>query len=225
VIGLFQHISGLINKKTKELGKMTKQKVGLVLFWVAIIWAIGWGVIGSVFVDSAFRNLTMDELNLTMWAAQGTWTMIWAIFGVPLAAIVAIIGILLYSGAKGSTALKYGIGIFLAVFASMVAGYLGYIPLLFGIGGTLILLFFIGILWLWAKERMALEGTSTAAANLKLAGYVFMLIAAWFICGLASQPFLKALEDEAPTSPIHVIILLVLGWFFLFLGHYKSRKQ
>jgi hypothetical protein len=204
---------------------MTKQKVGLVLFWVAIIWAIGWGVIGSVFVDSAFRNLTMDELNLTMWAAQGTWTMIWAIFGVPLAAIVAIIGILLYSGAKGSTALKYGIGIFLAVFASMVAGYLGYIPLLFGIGGTLILLFFIGILWLWAKERMALEGTSTAAANLKLAGYVFMLIAAWFICGLASQPFLKALEDEAPTSPIHVIILLVLGWFFLFLGHYKSRKQ
>ena len=204
---------------------MTKQKAGLILFWIAVIWAIGWGVIGSVFVDSAFRNLPMDELNLTMWASQGTWTMIWALFGVPLAAIVAIIGILLYSGAKRSTVLKYGIGIFLAVFASMAAGYLGYIPLLFGIGGTLILLFFIGILWLWAKERMALEGASTAAANLKLAGYMFMLIAAWFICGIASQPFLKALEDEAPSSPIHVIILLVLGWFFLFLSHYKSRKQ
>lgn len=204
---------------------MTKQKVGLVLFWMSIIWAIGWGVIGSVFVGSAFRNLTMYELNLTMWAAQGTWTMIWGLFGVPLAAIIAIIGILLYSGAKGSTVLKYGIGVFLGLFAAMASSYLGYIPLLFGIGGTLILLFFIGILWLWAKERMALEGASTAAADLKLAGYVFMLIAAWFICGVASQPFLKALEGEAPSSPIHVIILLVLGWFFLFLSHYKSRKQ
>jgi len=211
--------------KIKGVRGMNKQKFGLVLFWVAVIWAIGWGVIGSVFVDSAFRNFTMDELNQTMWAAQGTWTMIWGLLGVPLAAIVAIIGILLYSGAKGSTALKYGVGVFLGFFASMAAGYLGHIPLLFGIGGTLILLFFIGILRFWAKERMALEGTSATAADLKLAGYVFMVIAAWFICGIASQPFLKALEGETPPSPIHVIILLVLGWFFLFLGHYKSRKQ
>ena len=203
---------------------MTKQKVGLVLFWIAIVWAIGWGVIGSVFVDAAFRNLTMDELNLTMWANEGTWTMVWGLFGVPMAAIVAIIGILLYSGAKGSTALKYGIGVFLGLFVAMAAGYLGHIPLLFGIGGTLILLFFIGILRFWAKERMALEGAFTAA-DLKLTGYVFMLIAAWFTCGIASQPFLKALDEQSPSTPIHVIILLVLGWFFLFLGHYKSRKQ
>ncbi|UCE40191.1 MAG: hypothetical protein JSV17_12075 [Candidatus Aminicenantes bacterium] len=204
---------------------MMKQKIGLVLFWMAIIWAIGWGVIGSVFVDSAFRNLTMDELNQTMWASEGTWTMIWGLFGVPLAAIVAIIGIMLYSGAKASTALTYGIGIFIAVFAGMMAGYVGHIPLLFGIGGTLILLFFIGILWFWAKERKALEGASSAAANLKLAGYVFMLIAAWFTCGIASQPFLKALDKQSPSTPLHVIIFLVLGWFFLFLGFSKSHKQ
>ena len=203
---------------------MTKQKVGLVLFWIAIIWAIGWGVIGSIFVDSAFRNLTMAELNQTMWASEGTWFMVWGLLGVPVAAIVAIIGILLYSGAQGSTVLKYGIGVFLGLFAAMAAGYLGHIPLLFGIGGTLILLFFIGILRFWAKERMALEG-ATAAADLKLAGYVFMLIAAWFTCGISSQPFLKALEEQSPSTPIHVMILFVLGWFFLFLGHYKSQQQ
>lgn len=72
---------------------------------------------------------------------------------------------------------------------------------MFGIGGTLILLFFIGILWFWAKERMALKEASTAAADLKLVGYVFMLIAAWFICGIASIPFLKALENEPPQRP------------------------
>jgi len=47
----------------------------------------------------------------------------------------------------------------------------------------------------------------------------------WFICGIAGQPFLKAFEAEAPTTPIHVMIFLVLGWLFLFLSHYKSRKQ
>jgi hypothetical protein len=106
----------------------------------------------------------------------------------------------------------------------MAIVFLGHIPLLFGIGGTLILLFFIGILWLWSKERMALKDSSTAA-DLKLVGYVFMLLAAWFICGMASLPFLKALEGEAPSTPIHVMIFLVLGWLFLFLGHYKSRQQ
>jgi len=70
---------------------------------------------------------------------------------------------------------------------------------------------------------MALKGSSTTGADLKLVGYVFMLIAAWYICGIASEPFLKALEGQAPTSPVHVIIFLVLGWLFLFLGHYKSR--
>lgn len=204
---------------------MTKQKMGMILFWIAVIWAIGWGVIGSVFVDSAFRNMSMDELDQTMWATEGTWTMIWGLFGVPIAAIVAIAGIFLYAGAKASTVLKYGIGVFLGLFVAMAAGYLGHIPLLFGIGGTLILLFFIGILKFWAKERIALEGASTAAADLKLAGYVFMLIAAWFTCGIASQPFLKALDEQSPSSPIHVIILLVLGWLFLFLGHSKSSKQ
>jgi hypothetical protein len=203
---------------------MTKQKVGLVLFWIAVIWAFLWGVLGSVFVGSAFRNLTMDEVNQTMWAFMGSWQLLWA-FGAPLGALVAGIGILLYSSAKGSTVWKYGIGIFLAVALGMASGALGHIPPLFGIGGTLILLFFMGILWLWAKERMALKDSSTTAADLKLVGYVFMLIAAWFICGIAGQPFMKALEGEAPGTPIHVMIFLVLGWLFLFLSHYKSRKK
>jgi len=203
---------------------MTKQKVGLVLFWIAVIWAFLWGVLASVFVDSAFNNLTMDEVNQTMWAFTGPWYLLWA-FGVPLGALVAGIGILLYSSAKGSSIWKCGIGIFLGIIIGMVSGFLGHIPALFGIGGTLILLFFIGILWLWAKERMALKDAPTTAADLKLIGYMFMLIAAWFICGIASQPFLKAFEGEAPATPIHVMIFLVLGWLFLFLSHYKSRKQ
>ena len=203
---------------------MTKQKVGLILFWIAVIWAILWGVVGSFFVGPTYRNSTLDEVNQTMWAMGGTWHYLWGL-GVPLAAVAACVGILLHSGAKGSTVWKCGIGVLLGIIAAMAAVYLGYIPLLFGIGGTLILLFFIKILWLWAKERAALEGASTAAADLKLVGYVFMLVAAWFICGMASLPFMKALESLPLSSPMHVLVFLVLGWFFLFLGHYKSRAQ
>jgi len=204
---------------------MTKQKVGLVIFWIGVIWAILWGVIGSIFVSSAMNSLTMDELNQTIWALSGPLFLLWGVFGAPLGAIVAGIGLLLYSGAKGSMVWKFGIGILLAFIIGMIAGRFGHFPPLFGIGGTLILLFFIGIVWLWAKERMALNGSSTTATDFKLVGYVFMLIAAWFVCGIASVPFLKALEGQAPTSPIHVMIFLVLGWLFLFLSHYKSRKQ
>ena len=75
-----------------------------------------------------------------------------------------------------------GIGSFITLLISLVTLAINlYSPPLFGIGGTLILLSFMGILWLWAKERMALEGSFTAAADLRLVGYVFMLMAAWFI--------------------------------------------
>jgi hypothetical protein len=89
---------------------------------------------------------------------------------------------LLYSSAKGSTVWKVGIGLFVVFIIALVTWTLNfYSAPLFGIGGTLILLSFIGILWLWAKERMALKGSSTAAADFRLVGYVFMLMAAWWI--------------------------------------------
>ena len=40
---------------------MTKQKVGLVLFGIAVVWAISTGVIGSIFFSSTARDISMDE--------------------------------------------------------------------------------------------------------------------------------------------------------------------
>jgi hypothetical protein len=202
---------------------MTKQKVGLVIFWIAAIWAVLWGVIGSMLCGPAYKG-TLDELNQTIWAPQSPMFLIWGLGGVTLGALLAGIGLLLYANARGRTIWLYGLGIFIGYLISMTVGVLGHIPVLFGIGGTLILLLFFGILWLWVKERMALKDASTISADLRLTGYVFMLMAAWFICGGLSQPFLKALEGEPTSSPIHIMILLVLGWFFLFLSHYKARK-
>ena len=159
---------------------MTKQKVGLVLFWIAVIWAILWGVVGSIFCSSAMNSLTTAELNRTVWALTGPLMTLWGVFGVSLGALVVGIGLLLYSGAKGATVWKFGIGIVLAVFIGMIAMRFGHFPPLFGIGGTLILLCFMGIAWLWAKERMALKGSPATAMDFRLVGYVFMFMAAWF---------------------------------------------
>ncbi len=159
---------------------MTKQKVGLVIFWIAVIWMILWGVIVTISKQPALHALTMEELSQTIWAIDGPLNLLWGL-GTPLAALVVGIGILLYSGAKGSMVWKFGMGILLAFIIAFVVLSLGHFPPLFGIGGTLILLSLIGILWLWAKERMALNGSSTTAADFKLVGYVFMFMAAWFI--------------------------------------------
>ena len=204
---------------------MTKQKVGLTLFWIAVVWSVCWGVIGSISMNPAIKYLTMDELNQTMWTPTGPWFLTWGVLGVPLGALVAFIGMLLYSGAKGTTVRTYGLGGFLAYVFSMVIGLVGHHPALFGIGGTLILLFFFGILWLWAKERMVLKDASPAAADLRLIGYVFFLLGSWFTCGIAGQPFLKAFEAVPPNTPLHIIVLFVLAGLFFFLSHYKARRQ
>ncbi len=158
-----------------------KQKVGLVLFWIGVIWMISWVIIATFRLGPLLHSLTMDELNQTIWAFTGPLMMLHGV-SIPLGAIVAGVGILLYSGAKGSTVWKVAIGLFIGFIISFIilALYFYSAPL-FGIGGSLILLSFIGIIWLWAKERMALKGSSTTAADFRLVGYVFMIMAAWFI--------------------------------------------
>jgi len=205
---------------------MTKQKFGLILFWIAVIWSIGWGVVMSVVCSQAMHSMaTLEELMSSTWSFTGSMMFILGILGAPLGAVVAMIGMFLYSGAKGLKAWISGIGVVLAVAIGILVMSFGHIRVLFGIGGTLILLFFFGILWFWAKERMPLKDVSAAAADLKLIGFVFMLIAAWFICGGLSFPFLKAMEGVPLSTPIHIMIFLVLGWFFLFMGYYKTGKN
>jgi hypothetical protein len=200
---------------------MTGKKIGLVLFGTAAVWAVLWGIVGSVFVNEAY-HLTRDELNRTMWAMNGPWVPVWGLLGVPLGALVAGFGVLLCSGA---TVWKYGIVLVVGFVVGVGGMFIGHIPPLFGIGGALILLSFLGIMWFWAKERQGLAGSSARAADLRMAGYVFMVIAAWFTCGELSEPFLEALEGQDPGSRLHIMIFFALGWASLFLSYYVKRSQ
>jgi len=201
------------------------KKAGLVLFWTAVIWTIFWGVIVTIIRKPAISSLTLDELNQTIWAIYGPVGLMYGVLSNLLGVLVAGIGILMYSGAKGLTVLKFGVITLLGFILALGTMMLGRIPVLFGIGGTLILLAFFGILWFWAKERMDLKDSSTAATDLKLVGYVFMLMAAWWACQVTGVPYAKAAQELPQVSPIHLMIFLVLGWIFLFLSHYKSHTD
>jgi len=160
---------------------MNKQKVGLVLFWTGIVWTVAWEIVAVVKILPLMHSLSLDEFNQTIWAFTGPLMSIRGL-SMPLGAIMAGIGVLLYSSAKGSTIWKVGIGLFIVLIISLVAmGLNFYSAPLFGIGGSLIFLSFVGILWSLAKERIALKGSSTTALDLKLVGYVFMLMAAFYI--------------------------------------------
>ncbi|MFC1742295.1 hypothetical protein ACFL3V_07205 [Nanoarchaeota archaeon] len=194
-----------------------KQKTpAKITFYTGIIWSFLWGIAASISASSFMHAYTTEQVNTTPWALQGPLIAIWGLFGVPLGAIIAGIGILLYANKK-QTALKYGIGTFITlILIAAIMMFVGHYKFLFGIGGTIILLAYFGILWHWAKEK------NKRSANLKLTGYTFMLIATWFTCGAASRPYMKALEGTDPGSPLHIMIFFVLGWLFIFLG-YRNR--
>jgi hypothetical protein len=92
------------------------------------------------------------------------------------------------------------------------------------VAGGLILAFFLAILWFWAKRRATLEGPAKTAADLELTGYVFLLIAMWYLCGDLSRPYQKALSSLPLQSPVSTIVYLVLGWLFLLLSQYKTAQ-
>lgn len=204
---------------------MKKQKIGVIIFWFGVLWSFVWGIVVSVNCSTFLNTLTMEQLDETIWSLSGSLMFLWGIGGVPMGVVLAGIGLLLYTNVKNSTILIYTIGILLAIIIAMASGFLKHFRPLFGIGGSIILLLFFGILWFWAKERRDLKGSVAKAADLKLVGYVFMLFAAWFTCGMGGQLMAKAFEGVTQGTPLNIMIFFVLGWFFLFLGHYQTREK
>ncbi|KDR95268.1 hypothetical protein SAMN02745945_00361 [Peptoclostridium litorale DSM 5388] len=148
---------------------MDRQRVGLILFWIGFIWALLWGTLGAINATSYFRFLSWEEINKTIWAVDPPGLMMLGYgFFMFMGSLVAGFGLLLRAGAKVSTIWKYGIGMVVAVIIVSSTQSLKHNPRYFGIGGTLILLFCFGTLWMWADERMNMKKGSTIAGDLKL---------------------------------------------------------
>ena len=203
---------------------MKKEKVGLIIFLIGAIYMIVIGWLSSWWITATLRDLTLAQINETIWAVDGAFFILWSL-SIPLGALFAGVGTLLYTGSKGSRILLFGIGVFLTILVVQMLPIQTHYPPIFGIGGGLILASFFGILWYQTKQRTMLEGDAKTAVDLQLAGYVFFLIAMWYLCGEFGGQHWEAFSSEEPSSPVSIMIYLVLGWLFHLIGHYKLTRS
>jgi hypothetical protein len=205
---------------------MNRQKIGVVLFWFGII---------GVFVMQALtwiqgpihRVHAAEELLETPHAINGALFSIRNLGGSGLA--LSLIGVLLATGRKGSYFWLAGL---LPSFALLLPYWQPHqhIPAFFGIGGTIILLSYFGILWLWNQTYATYEGLGSTGRHIQLLGYSFLVSTGLLLCmyfGNPKQPALEALPIPIPSGE-SINLTLGLSMLLLFAGHYlvvRSAKS
>ena len=187
------------------------KNIGKAIFWVGVSITVFVGLILSLDPGTICR-LDPDNLPNTIWSYPALCFVTWA-FTPPLGVIIAAVGVLVHAEARRETILKFGLGTTGAyIFISFANGPVPHVPALFGIGGTLVLLFYFSILW---------KNASRLIENApKLVGYTFLVIGFWFTCGLGSRQYQPALG--AGESPIDIMTYFVLAMFFFWLA--EKRK-
>jgi hypothetical protein len=213
---------GTSTSQVKE-DSVKAKKAALVLFWIGLLVAVAFAGIAGWELTRNLRTLTSEELGATIWDFGGPLFMLWA-FSVPLGSVLAGTGAFLYARTKPAFAWLTGVGILGIVMAMTIVWSREYYAPLFGMGGVLILIFFFSLVWLWMKKVAALDSRERTASGFKLVGYLFWMNATWFLCGETGKLHLKAFAGDPAPSPIEIMVFLVLGWFFVLLGEYKSMR-
>ena len=200
---------------------MNRQKIGKILFWIGVINMMVWLVL-TIIQSPAQRVHTSEELIGTIHAIWGPLFWIRTMGG--LGTTFSLVGVLLYTGKKGSYSWLLG----------LLPNFLNFgqywqpskhIPALFGIGGTVILISYFGILWLWTRIYAAYEGLARIGKQVQLLGYSVLVVTAFFLCMVFGNPKQLALADLAIPSGELINLTLSLGMLLLFVGHYLVARS
>jgi hypothetical protein len=203
---------------------LTRKNVGLALLWIGIVYMVVMGWLASWWFAATFRDLTLVEIRETAWALNRPLFWLWA-FSVPLGSILAGLGLLLRAGSEASYIWSFVMVMVVALGLTPFVPTETHHPPVFGVVGGVILALFILTVWFWAKSRASLEGPAKRAADLRLTGYVWLIISMWYLCGTVGAPYLTGLKQLDPGSPVPVIVYLALAWLFLFLAQYTEAKS
>ena len=210
-----------------------KRRIGIILMGIGVCLLLN-ALFGRYLVIPGYLA-TLEQGRNTIGDVQQTvplWKIIryllWA-YSFKLGIFLALIGAALLASMDSRRLLLFIVGglIYLTV---------AYAPLpansrLFGIGGGLITLFLFFIIHGWYRERKQLEGNRKTASDFRLVGYFFFAMASYNLCPLMGvkafalypEKMLQyGTETEAATFSTHVLIELVLGWFFILLSYRKK---
>lgn len=209
---------------------MSRQRVGAaiaavgVMYLVAVSWMSSWLYVPAV-LELGPRALAERTPFF------GTvFSIVWGVSGVVGPLLVAL-GAALYAGIGRQRLLYLGAGaaalVLWLVFwrASLQHG------IVFGVGGGLILLFFLASCLDWARTRHRIEGHLRTAADFRLAANASFFMGAWGLCGLLGAPVnLLHPEPSSATSAgaslaVKVLMCLVLGWGFTAIAQRIERRK
>jgi len=203
---------------------MLKPRSAFVPYWTGLLFAFAFASVGTWSLMKVLTTHSFTEVAGTAWNMEGALFRIWA-FAVPLGSLLTVIGALVY--VKAGKAFTWTLAVIfpvIVVTTIMVFSTRYYPNGFYGVGGTLILLLFFSLVWLWMKKYAGLGQQERVAGSLKLVGYLFWINASWYLCGDTAKLHLKAFEGTSVPSPTETMVFLVLGWFFVTLGEYRSVK-
>jgi hypothetical protein len=202
---------------------MNKQRIGQILYWLGVV-----GLFINYFVTWIRRPIyaanTAAELSGTFWDPKGA---VFAIVGLSLSLGLgcSIIRALLYSGKKGSRFWLWGLVPLIALFFLTSWSPSQHLPPLYGIGGGIITIAYLGSLYTWIKAHAAYEGRAKTGKQMQLLGYSFLYMTAIFLCVHLGTPHLPALAGIQIPSAESILVSLSVGILLLFVGDYAIARS
>ncbi len=211
-----------------------KKRIGTILILVAVLFFLN-AIFGRYIVLPGFLQMLESGRGDLASAAQNVEG--WKIARYLLWSYSFKLGLLLLTvGAFLRTPMRPARFWLFAVAGLIYVGF-AYMPLpipistVFGVAGGVMTLLMILIVLAWARERGQMPETLANASDFRMAGYFFFAMATYTICSLmgvrtfALQPekmIRYGLQADAASFAFHLLIELVLGWLFTFIG---SRKE
>jgi hypothetical protein len=204
-------------------GSMTiSQKVGLLLCIIgtASMIVIGW--LSSWWVVPAIRDVGITNYP------DRQFFILWSI-STPLGALLVTIGAALTTQVDRKRILYIVSGGAAIALWMSIGSISNIIPAVFGIGGGLIMLFFLGTVLHWIRFRPGLSDIEKLGADLHIVGQMFSIIAAWYLCGLLGAPLYLLRPELTSGGTISlattILVFLVLGWGFTFFGNWLFLRK
>ncbi len=200
----------------------TSSKVGWVIFGLGALYLLLMGWLSSWWVVPNIRQSGLDSLPGI------AFFLVWQ-FAAPIGGLLVAVGAAFIARVESSRkAIIIAASLVMVAWLYISLGVIkDVVPPLFGIGGGLISLAFLGVAWDWAQNRPRLSSADRTGADLGMAGQVFYLIAAWYLCGLFGAPtFLLRPElamsiipeGNAVSLGTTVLICMALGSIFTFFS-------
>ena len=204
------------------------QTAGWVIFGLGALYMLLMGWLSSWWVVPVIRQSGLEGL-------PGTAFFFFWQLAAPVGALLVAVGAAFIARVeRARKAIIIGGSLAVTVWlAFSIGAFKQVIPPIFGIGGGLITLAFLGATRDWTRSRSGLSNPAQAGADLGMAGHLFYLIAAWYLCGLLGAPtFLLRPEQAMTIMPENtaislgttILICMTLGGLITFLGRRVSLQ-